>query len=68
MPSEYFKKWLHTIISTTQVSTNIILLALMFIPRLHGLNPAIKGHPGSEYRVLVVALMLGNKCECFAYI
>ena len=34
IPSEYFKKWLHTIISTIQVSTNLILLALMFISRL----------------------------------
>ena len=62
-PSIGFQKWVTTILSTTQVSQNVILLALMFIYRLKTLNPTVKGKPGSEYRLLTVALMLGNKCE-----
>ena len=46
----------------TQVSQNVILLALMFIYRLKRLNPGVKGKVGSEFRLLTVALMLGNKC------
>ncbi|KAI9783249.1 MAG: hypothetical protein M1839_004089 [Geoglossum umbratile] len=56
-----FRKWVTTILSTTQVSQNVILLALMFIYRLKKLNPTVKGKPGSEFRLLTVALMLGNK-------
>ena len=33
----------------------------MFIYRLKSFNPTVKGKPGSEYRLLTVALMLGNK-------
>ncbi|KAI9747113.1 MAG: hypothetical protein M1835_002216 [Candelina submexicana] len=33
----------------------------MFIYRLKKLNPTVKGKPGSEFRLLTVALMLGNK-------
>ena len=50
-----------TILSTTQVTQNVILLALMFIYRLKKLNPTVKGKSGSEFRLLTVALMLGNK-------
>jgi hypothetical protein len=63
VPSVSFKKWVVTILSTTQVTQNVILLALMFIYRLKTLNPVVKGKPGSEYRLLTVALMLGNKCK-----
>jgi len=38
------------------------LLALLFIYRLKMSTPQIKGREGSEYRLLIVALMLGNKC------
>ncbi|EWC48600.1 hypothetical protein DRE_01822 [Drechslerella stenobrocha 248] len=61
IPSMSFKKWVATILSTTQVSANVILLALLFIYRLKKLNPSVKGKAGSEYRLLTVALMLGNK-------
>ncbi|EPS39254.1 hypothetical protein H072_6965 [Dactylellina haptotyla CBS 200.50] len=61
IPSMSFKKWVATILSTTQVSQNVILLALLFIYRLKKLNPSVKGKVGSEYRLLTVALMLGNK-------
>lgn len=63
IPSTGFLKWVTTILSMTQVSQNVILLALMFIHRLKKYNPGVKGKLGSEYRLLTVALMLGNKCE-----
>lgn len=43
------------------VAQNVVILALLFIYRLKKLNPIVKGKPGSEYRLLTVALMLGNK-------
>ena len=63
VPTTGFRKWVTTILSMTQVSQNVILLALMFIYRLKVLNPGVKGKVGSEFRLLTVALMLGNKCE-----
>jgi hypothetical protein len=63
LPVPGFKKWVHTVLSTTQVTQNVIILALMFIYRLKVKNPAVKGRAGSEYRLLTVALMLGNKCR-----
>ena len=64
MPTSGFRKWVTTILSTTQVTQNVISLALMFIHRLKKLNPGVKGKLGSEFRLLTVALMLGNKCRC----
>ncbi|PKS13361.1 hypothetical protein jhhlp_000132 [Lomentospora prolificans] len=61
IPQATFTKWVHNILSTTQVTRNVILLALLFIYRLKRLNPAVRGRAGSEYRLLTVALMLGNK-------
>ncbi|KAF2462205.1 cyclin-domain-containing protein [Lineolata rhizophorae] len=61
IPTTGFKKWVTTILTTTQVAQNVILLALLFIYRLKKINPAVKGKQGSEYRLLTVALMLGNK-------
>lgn len=62
-PFPQFKKWVYSVISTTQVTENVILLALLFIYRLKTTNPTVKGRSGSEYRLLTVALMLGNKCK-----
>ncbi|KAF2262990.1 hypothetical protein CC78DRAFT_534402 [Lojkania enalia] len=61
IPTTGFRKWVATILTTTQVAQNVILLALLFIYRLKQINPSVKGKPGSEYRLLTVALMLGNK-------
>ena len=61
IPAIGFRKWVTTIISTTQVGKNVILLALMFIYRLKSFNPTVSGKRGSEFRLLTVALMLGNK-------
>lgn len=61
IPTTGFRKWVATILTTTQVAQNVILLALLFIYRLKQTNPTVKGKPGSEFRLLTVALMLGNK-------
>lgn len=61
IPSIGFKKWVTTILSTTQVGKNVILLALMFIHRLKKFNRSVSGKRGSEFRLLTIALMLGNK-------
>lgn len=56
-----FIRWTKEVLSTTQVSTNVVILAMLFIYRLKLANPTVKGRAGSEYRLLTVALMLGNK-------
>jgi hypothetical protein len=62
-PTLGFRKWVATLLSTTQVKQNVVMLALLFIYRLKKANATVKGKPGSEYRLLTVALMLGNKCK-----
>ncbi|KKK15830.1 hypothetical protein AOCH_007200 [Aspergillus ochraceoroseus] len=61
IPSLGFQKWVSNILSTTQVSQNVILLALLFVYRLKKFNPGVRGKKGSEYRLMTIALMLGNK-------
>lgn len=61
VPSIGFRKWVTTILSTTQVGKNVILLGLLFIYRLKQFNPGVSGKRGSEFRLLTIALMLGNK-------
>ncbi|KAF7712705.1 Uncharacterized protein PECH_006661 [Penicillium ucsense] len=61
VPTIGFQKWVASILSTTQVSQNVILLALLFIYRLKKFNSGVKGKKGSEFRLMTVALMLGNK-------
>ncbi|KAK6375604.1 hypothetical protein LTR64_003731 [Lithohypha guttulata] len=61
VPSIGFTKWVTTILSTTQVGKNVVLLALLFIYRLKQVNPEVSGKKGSEFRLLTIALMLGNK-------
>ncbi|KAL9622146.1 MAG: hypothetical protein Q9160_003489 [Pyrenula sp. 1 TL-2023] len=60
-PTMGFRKWVTTILSTTQVTQNVIILALLFIYRLKNINPQVCGKQGSEFRLLTIALMLGNK-------
>lgn len=62
-PCAAYKQWVNKVLSTTQVTQNVILLALLFVYRLKKVNPKVNGSPGSEYRLLTVALMLGNKCK-----
>jgi len=59
--SHNFKKYVQTVLSTTQVTQNVVLLALLFIYRLKRTNPSVDGRQGSEFRLFTVALMLGNK-------
>ena len=47
IPTLDFENWVVTVLSTTQVSCNIILLGLIFIYRLKQSNSAIKGKSGS---------------------
>ncbi|KAL1890254.1 hypothetical protein Cpir12675_005472 [Ceratocystis pirilliformis] len=54
-------KWTQNILATTQVTQNVVLLALLLIYRLKRSNQHLKGHYGSAYRLLTIALMLGNK-------
>ncbi|PGH14466.1 hypothetical protein AJ80_05911 [Polytolypa hystricis UAMH7299] len=61
IPTVGFRKWVTTILSTTQVSQNVILLALLFIYRLKKFNPGVRGKRGSEFRLMTIALMMGNK-------
>ncbi|CAK7209723.1 hypothetical protein SBRCBS47491_000538 [Sporothrix bragantina] len=61
IPGDNFRTWVSRMINTTQVTQNVILLALLFIYRLKSLNVVVRGKPGSEFRLLTVALMLGNK-------
>ncbi|KAI0105592.1 hypothetical protein F4776DRAFT_657825 [Hypoxylon sp. NC0597] len=60
-PCAAYKQWVNKVLTTTQVTQNVILLALLFVYRLKKVNPTVNGSPGSEYRLLTVALMLGNK-------
>ncbi|KAI1328503.1 hypothetical protein F5Y16DRAFT_156618 [Xylariaceae sp. FL0255] len=60
-PCPAYKKWVHAILTTTQVTQNVVFLALLFVYRLKKTNPRVHGNLGSEYRLLTVALMLGNK-------
>lgn len=60
-PTASFRKWVSSMLSTTQVAQNVTLLALLFIYRLKQMNKNVRGKPGSEYRLMTVALMLGNK-------
>ncbi|TQS36956.1 hypothetical protein Golomagni_02585 [Golovinomyces magnicellulatus] len=62
IPCSAFKKWVSTVLSTTQVTDKVTILALLFIYRLKKYNSSVKGRSGSEYRLFTVALMLGNKC------
>ncbi|KAF2670659.1 hypothetical protein BT63DRAFT_372460 [Microthyrium microscopicum] len=61
IPADDFRKWLTGLLNTTQVAKNVIILALLFIYRLKKINPGVVGNRGSEFRLVTVALMLGNK-------
>ncbi|RKU47026.1 hypothetical protein DL546_008458 [Coniochaeta pulveracea] len=61
VPNQSFKAWVRQVLETTQVTQNVILLALLYIYRLKMTIPTVRGQPGSEHRLLTVALMLGNK-------
>ena len=65
IPTRNFQIWARAVLSMAQLSENAILLALMFIYRLREFNPGFKGTLGSEFNVLIIALMLANKGTLF---
>ncbi|KAI8384794.1 cyclin-domain-containing protein, partial [Radiomyces spectabilis] len=56
-----FKRFCKDILTATQLSESVVMLALKYIAMLLQNNPNIQGAEGSEYRLFTVALMLGNK-------
>ncbi|KAN0062890.1 hypothetical protein ACQY0O_004711 [Thecaphora frezii] len=56
-----FKLFVKDLLNTTQVSNSVILLALLYIHRLKSRHPGLRGEEGSEFRLFITALMLGNK-------
>ncbi|CAO1637963.1 unnamed protein product [Parajaminaea phylloscopi] len=61
VPRSRFVSFIRDTLRTTQVSTSVLILALLYIRRLKLLHPRLRGQEGSEYRLCVTALMLGNK-------
>ncbi|GAA5837030.1 hypothetical protein JCM3766R1_006509 [Sporobolomyces carnicolor] len=59
-PNPRFVMFCHDVLTTTQVSHSVVLLALLFVSRLKQKN-SIRGAPGSEFRLAVTGLMLANK-------
>lgn len=56
-----FKKFCLKVLTATQLSSSVILLALKYIQKLLKNNPSIHGQQGSEFRLFTVSLMLANK-------
>ncbi|KAF9414162.1 hypothetical protein BGZ76_004918 [Entomortierella beljakovae] len=56
-----FRKFCLKVLSATQLSSSVILLALKYIQKLLKNNPSIHGQQGSEFRLFTVSLMLANK-------
>lgn len=59
--SPAFVRFMQKVLETTQVSQSVIVLALHYIYRMKARNLFTTGHPGSEYRVAIAALMMANK-------
>ncbi|KZT68846.1 hypothetical protein DAEQUDRAFT_727498 [Daedalea quercina L-15889] len=59
--SHAFIRFMQKVLETTQVSQSVIVLALHYIYRMKARNRFTTGHPGSEYRVAIAALMMANK-------
>lgn len=52
------------VLKTTQVSAQVVLMAILFIDRFKKSSP-MSGERGSELRLLVVGLLLANKSVRF---
>lgn len=48
-------------LTATQLQESAVYLSLKYIAILLQSNPTIEGAEGSEYRLFIVALMLGKK-------
>jgi hypothetical protein len=60
-PSSVFVNFMQKVLETTQVSQSVIVLSIYYIYRLKERNRCTSGHPGSEFRIAVAALMMANK-------
>ncbi|ORY06612.1 hypothetical protein K493DRAFT_190414, partial [Basidiobolus meristosporus CBS 931.73] len=56
-----FRNFCYQVLSTSQVSVPVILLALVYIQRFKSSSPCTMGADSSEGRLFAVALMLANK-------
>ncbi|KAL0091425.1 hypothetical protein J3Q64DRAFT_1723590 [Phycomyces blakesleeanus] len=56
-----FKRFVLQVLTATRLTESVVYLAMKFIAILLYSNPTIEGDEGSEYRLLIVALMLSNK-------
>ncbi|KAI7869033.1 cyclin-domain-containing protein [Spinellus fusiger] len=56
-----FKRFVLQVLTATRLTESVVYLAMKFIAILLHSNPTIQGDEGSEYRLLIVALMLSNK-------
>lgn len=60
-PKGRFLRFTRELLGTTQLSTSVITLALIYVHKLKTKHPHLRGREGSEYRVAISALMLANK-------
>lgn len=60
-PKGRFLRFTRELLGTTQLSTSVITLALIYVHKLKMKHPHLRGREGSEYRVAISALMLANK-------
>jgi hypothetical protein len=56
-----FVSFMQKLLETTQVSQSVIVLSLHYIYRLKERNQYTPAQPGSEFRIAVAGLMMGNK-------
>ncbi|KAF9481250.1 hypothetical protein BDN70DRAFT_803805, partial [Pholiota conissans] len=56
-----FVSFMQKLLETTQVSQSVIVLSLHYIFRLKEKNKYTPAQPGSEFRIAVAGLMMGNK-------
>jgi hypothetical protein len=50
----------YQVLTATQLSEAVVILGLKYIAKLLEANPHIHGADGSEYRLFIVALILGK--------
>ncbi|KAK9900251.1 hypothetical protein P389DRAFT_207787 [Cystobasidium minutum MCA 4210] len=59
-PTLSFSRFCNDILTTTQVSQSVVVLALYFVSKLQTRH-SIEPRPGSEYKLAIASLMLANK-------
>ncbi|KAK4687299.1 hypothetical protein P7C73_g2812, partial [Tremellales sp. Uapishka_1] len=60
-PSPVFSDFVARMLQVTMVSHSVTLVALLYIHRLKSRNRNLLGGPGSEQKIFVASLILGNK-------